>query len=881
VVLIKRHTLIKELDKRMKGSDLRTVVELVRERTDIVQVIGQCVPLDRHYKALCPFHEEKVPSFSVNAQGQYFYCFGCGKGGDVFAFLQLRENKSFMEVLSELAEKAGISMPTLTPEARQSIKEDRMIEDILTESARFYHQSVTDEAKAYLLNERGLTQEIISRFQIGFAKGGLRQHLMDECKFPLDVCLKAGVLREKDGAARDYFYQRIIFPNISRGRVVHLSGRSLGGHEPKYLHLPGEIRYLYNEDALSSNEIYVAEGILDCLSAVQAGFPAVAIFGSHNLKPEQTSKLSRCDAVYLCFDGDEAGREGALKIGGLIGEKAKIVSLPEGLDLNDYLKSHTKEDFAALTSSALDIVKYELSLVAPDTDKTDLPDRLASVLKKLAQMDKAKAEAYLNHAIKSRFNLRKKDIDGYRELVGKFRDQSVQAPNIRVSGREAETVYTANLDGLVDLVEHEGSPGFLMKDGDRLSVLPKVERDGVVYVPPPRQQIPWLLPRATQVLELFELEQSIPQSVSDGALYDDLWAYHKTASELPREEYYDLIVAWDFHTYLPETVEYSPIVCLFAVPERGKSRTGKGMIYVAYRGIHVESLRDPYLVRVASDLGASIFFDVRDIWRKAEKNGSEDILLNRFERGMKVPRVLYPDRGPHRDIVYYSIFGPTIISTNEGAHRILETRAITINMPETGRRFENDVTPELARPLRERLVAFRARHLGELLPDTPKPASGRLGDILKPLLQVIRLVKPEREGHFLKLVKELEAERLIEKASSLEAEILGAVLDLESQLEHGMLPVKLVTDTLNLERPEKRKLSYQLIGRRLSAMGLRKATTPTGAAAILWSQEQIERMKNAYGVRKTSVTSATSETPEKQTAVTDVTEDSDVCQRVL
>jgi DNA primase catalytic core len=867
--------------KAVKGSDLRELTERVREHTDIVEVIGERIVLNKQRTALCPFHEEKVPSFSVNAQGQYFYCFGCGKGGDVFAFLQLYENKPFMEVLSELARRAGIPIPTLTPEVRQSIKEDRVIEDILTESARFYHQSLTDEAKSYLLNERGLTQETISRFQIGFANGGLRQHLIDECKFPLDVCLKAGVVREKDGATRDYFYQRIIFPNIKRGRVVHLSGRSLDGHEPKYLHLPGEIRYLYNEDALSGKEVYITEGILDSLSAVQAGFPAVAIFGSHSLKPEQASKLSRCDAVYLCFDGDEAGWEGALKIGTLIGERAKIVRLPGGLDLNDYLKSHTKEDFAALTSSGLDIVKYELSLVAPDTDKTDLPDRLVSVLKKLAQMDRVKAEAYLNHAIKPRFDLRKKDIDGYRELVSKFRSESVEAPNIRLSRREAETVYTANLDGLVDLVEHEGSPAFLIKDRDKLCVLHEVEKDGVIYVPPPRQQIPWLLPRATNVLELYELEQSIPQSASDGALYDDLWAYHKAASELPREEYYDLIVAWDFHTYLLENVQYSPIICLFAVPERGKSRTGKGMIHVAYRGIHVESLRDPYLVRVASDLGASIFFDVKDIWRKAEKNGSDDILLHRFETGAKVPRVLYPDRGPHKDIVYYSIFGPTIVSTNEGVHRILETRAITINMPETARKFENDITPELALPLRERLVGFRARHLGYALPDIPKPARGRLGDILKPLLQIIRLVKPEREECFLKLVKELEAERLIEKASSLEAEILGAILNLESELQHGMLPVKLITDTLNIERPEKRKLSYQLIGKRLSAMGLRKATTPTGASTILWSQEQIERMKDAYGVRKTSVTSATPATSEKQASVTDVTEDTDVCQRVL
>ena len=95
--------------------------------------------------------------------------------------------------------------------------------------------------------------------------------------------------------------------------------------------------------------------------------------------------------------------------------------------------------------------------------------------------------------------------------------------------------------------------------------------------------------------------------------------------------FYRLLASWVLHTYLTEHVKYSPIVCLYAVPERGKSRTGKGMIYVAYRGIHVESMRDAYIVRVAHDLHASIFFDVKDIWRKAEKNGSEDVLLHRFE----------------------------------------------------------------------------------------------------------------------------------------------------------------------------------------------------------------------------------------------------------
>jgi hypothetical protein len=283
------------------------------------------------------------------------------------------------------------------------------------------------------------------------------------------------------------------------------------------------------------------------------------------------------------------------------------------------------------------------------------------------------------------------------------------------------------------------------------------------------------------------------------------------------------------------------------------------MIYVAFRGIHVESLRDAYLVRVAHDLQASIFFDVKDIWKKAEKNGSEDVLLHRFEKGAKVPRVLYPDRGAHRDIVYYSIFGPTIISTNEGVHRILESRSVHFNMPETNKRFENDVTPEIALPLKERLIAFRARHLGEAFTDIPKLAAGRLGDILKPIQQIIRLVKPDREVSFLKLVKEIEADKLIDKADTLEAQILTVLTGLEDKVERGMLSVKTITEAFNEGRSEKAKITPQRVGRRLSAMGFKKSRVGNNMG-ILWDSGKVEQMMNTYGLGKTHETHEKDET---------------------
>ena len=241
----------------MWNADLRELIERVRERSDIVQVIGNRISLNRNYKALCPFHKEKKPSFSVNPRGQYFHCFGCGVGGDVFRFIERYENKSFWEVFSDLAREVGVPLSVNDGQLSQ-IEESRRIEDILTATADFYFQSLTVEARKYLIEERGLSEDTIRRFKIGYACGGLKEHLTQVRKFPEELCLKAGVLKQADRkSVRDYFFRRIVFPNFRGGSIVHLSGRSLDGGEPKYLHLPGEIHYLFNESALWADEVLV------------------------------------------------------------------------------------------------------------------------------------------------------------------------------------------------------------------------------------------------------------------------------------------------------------------------------------------------------------------------------------------------------------------------------------------------------------------------------------------------------------------------------------------------------------------------------------------------------------------------------------------------
>ena len=213
------------------------------------------------------------------------------------------------------------------------------------------------------------------------------------------------------------------------------------------------------------------------------------------------------------------------------------------------------------------------------------------------------------------------------------------------------------------------------------------------------------------------------------------------------------------------------------------------MIYLAWRGVHVESLRDAYIVRMAHNFGASLFFDCMDLWRKAEKQGTEDVLLLRFEKGARVPRVLYPERGPFKDTVYFKMFGPSLIATNKEVNQILSTRAVQINMPSSRRRFDKDIRPQDALELKARLTAFRARHMFSSLPDAKKPTNGRLGDIMRPLLQIVKLVCPEEEESFKGLLSEIQASRMLEKSGGWEAKIIGSIVGLVDQVESGLPPL--------------------------------------------------------------------------------------------
>ncbi len=258
---------------------------LLRLRSAGIDVVRERTGDGTEIRCRCPRHEDPNGHLYVNAATGATFCQKC----------QLR---------THIAALCGDRMSG-TPDPRS---------DILAATAAHYHSCLSEDARRYLIEERGLTLEVLERFQVGWAGGGLRKHLLEEKGFTAEACVAAGVLKEDEQRGlRDFFYRRIVFPNTVGARTVHLSGRRLGeGEGPKWLHLRGEVVHPFNADALQQSGCVWTEGILDVISLACWDIPAVAGLGTH-IKDEWVTGLPEAHRVYICLDGDAAGISGTAK----------------------------------------------------------------------------------------------------------------------------------------------------------------------------------------------------------------------------------------------------------------------------------------------------------------------------------------------------------------------------------------------------------------------------------------------------------------------------------------------------------------------------------------------------------------------------------------
>jgi DNA primase len=393
------------------------LLEEIRRRTDVVQLVGRRVKLTRKgnvFWGVCPFHKEKTGSFKVENERRTYHCFGCGAGGDCFKWLQETEGLTFPESVQRLAQEASVELPAWSPEDEARESRRKSLYEIIALASDFFEQQLRGPAGTTARNyvkSRGLSSEVCRRFRIGYApdsSGALREHLTAKGVALADM-IEAGLARAADDGrpARDFFYDRIMFPiEDVRGRVIAFGGRGMSPDaKPKYINtgettLFSKGRQLYNfraarEVATKGAPLILAEGYMDVIALSEAGFAgAVAPLGTA-LTEEQLALLwNVAPEPVLCLDGDEAGTRAAKRAARLAlphlspGKSLKFVFLPGGEDPDSFLRSQGTEPMRVLLEKAQPLADV---LWAGETEGRDFstPERRAGLEAELDQLVKA------------------------------------------------------------------------------------------------------------------------------------------------------------------------------------------------------------------------------------------------------------------------------------------------------------------------------------------------------------------------------------------------------------------------------------------------------------------------------------------------------------
>ena len=410
---------------------------------------------------LCPFHNEKTPSFSVVEDKGFYHCFGCGAHGDVLSFVMQTEGLTFPEAVEKLAAEAGLEVPKLSPQAAAEAAQRRSLYEVAEAACRWFEAELAapagEAARRYLAG-RGLKAETIRRFRLGFApnrRGALLRQLKAEGIGEPEAIAAGLMKKDEEGPLREYLFDRVIFPIADRrGRIVAFGGRTLGpnsssGGQPKYLNSPDGVlfhkgRLLYNlgnaaEAARRSEAVLVAEGYMDVIALSEAGFEgAVAPLGTA-ITEDQLQLLWRLvDEPVLCLDGDAAGRRAALRAAERAlplltpGKSLRFAFLPAGEDPDSLLRTAGAESLRATLAAARPLAEVVYDKVG-EPIRLETPERWAALKQGLMQAVSAirhaeVAKLYRDHMM-DRFYEARRQARGFGQRYGRpRRGQGSPAP---------------------------------------------------------------------------------------------------------------------------------------------------------------------------------------------------------------------------------------------------------------------------------------------------------------------------------------------------------------------------------------------------------------------------------------------------------------------
>lgn len=399
------------------------LIEEIRSRNDIVDVVSSYVKLTKKgstYFGLCPFHNEKSPSFSVTPSKQMYYCFGCGQGGNAFTFVMKHENMTFTEAVKHLAEKAGVDLPEqeYSPEEKRRADIKTQLLEIHKEAALYFHRLLKSEkgVRAYeYLKDRGLSDETIKNFGLGYSSNysdDLYKYIKGK-GYSDEVMKESGLFSYSEKGVYDKFNNRVMFPIMDiNNKVIGFGGRVMGDAKPKYLNSPETMLFdksknLYGMNIARSSRsghILICEGYMDVIALHQAGFNnAVASLGTAHTS-RQASLIKRyASEVYLTFDSDGAGVMAALRAIPMLkasGLSVKVINMKPYKDPDEFIKALGAEEYQKRIDNARNSFMFEIDKLKEETDLTD-PELKAkfynSVAKKLLEFsDELERNVYID-----------------------------------------------------------------------------------------------------------------------------------------------------------------------------------------------------------------------------------------------------------------------------------------------------------------------------------------------------------------------------------------------------------------------------------------------------------------------------------------------------
>jgi DNA primase len=502
-------------------------IEEVKSQVDIIDVIGEHVVLKKRgkdYQGLCPFHQEKSPSFSVSPTKQMYYCFGCQAGGNAITFLMELGKQSFTDVILDLARKYQISVRTLEPEQRQELQRQlsqrEQLYEILAIAANFYQhalrQSQGEQALNYLQTNRALSEETIQSFQLGYAPSGwetLAKYLVDTKNLPIKLVEAAGLIipRKDENGYYDRFRDRVMIPiRDLQGRVIGFGGRTLGEEQPKYLNSPetelfdkGKTLYGLDrakETIIKTDRAVVVEGYFDVIALHAAGVTnAVASLGTALSlgQVKQLVKFSDSKQIILNFDADKAGNIATERAIGEIADLAyqgqvqlRILNLPNGKDADDFLKQNSQASYLQLLDTAPLWLDWQIHNAIANRDITQAEEYQQATRQIIKLLDRIKDPTNRTHYLQKAASLLS---------AGDARMVPLLVENLRTglkrSDFNSQTSYPQPAKSTLDRVKYPTKDRSIDADFDRSTA-----EDSVISTPPPIHPRQRLLEQAEALL---------------------------------------------------------------------------------------------------------------------------------------------------------------------------------------------------------------------------------------------------------------------------------------------------------------------------------------------------------------------------------------------